>query len=55
MSAVFGSSAVAPKPQSKFAQFKQTPAYPVLVNVTLFVCGVAFIQSSLMDMMAPQL
>ncbi|SCU77770.1 LADA_0A02124g1_1 [Lachancea dasiensis] len=49
-----GASAPAKK-QSRFEQFKQTPAFPVLVNLSLFVAGVAFIQSPLMDMMAPQL
>ncbi|SCU85603.1 LAME_0D02014g1_1 [Lachancea meyersii CBS 8951] len=43
------------KKASKFEQFRQTPAFPVLVNLSLFVGGVAFIQSPLMDMMAPQL
>ncbi|SCU85404.1 LAFA_0D15478g1_1 [Lachancea sp. 'fantastica'] len=43
------------KKASRFEQFRQTPAYPVLVNLSLFVAGVAFIQSPLMDMMAPQL
>lgn len=31
------------------------PARPILVNVALFAAGVAFIQSSLMDYLAPQL
>lgn len=57
MSARFGlPGAAAPaKKQSKFEQFRQTPAYPILVNVGLFVAGVAFINSPLMEMMAPQL
>ncbi|SCW02253.1 LAFE_0F02366g1_1 [Lachancea fermentati] len=57
MSARFGiPGAQAPaKKQSKLEQFRQTPAYPILVNVSLFIAGVAFIQSPLMDMMAPQL
>ncbi|CEP60700.1 Tom6p LALA0_S01e16952g [Lachancea lanzarotensis] len=49
-----GAGAPAKKP-SRFEQFRQTPAYPVLVNLSLFVAGVAFIQSPLMEMMAPQL
>ncbi|CUS21773.1 LAQU0S04e00474g1_1 [Lachancea quebecensis] len=49
-----GAGAPAKKP-SRFEQFKQTPAFPVLVNLGLFVAGIAFIQSPLMDMMAPQL
>ncbi|SCV06150.1 LANO_0H23200g1_1 [Lachancea nothofagi CBS 11611] len=43
------------KKASRFEQFRQTPAFPVLVNLSLFVAGIAFIQSPLMDMMAPQL
>ncbi|AET40235.1 Tom6p Ecym_5490 [Eremothecium cymbalariae DBVPG len=49
------SASSTPKKQSRFQQFKESPAFPVLVNVTLFGLGVAFMQSSLMDMMAPQL
>lgn len=31
------------------------PARPIIVNTALFVAGVAFIQSSLMEYLAPQL
>ncbi|SCU92995.1 LAMI_0E12838g1_1 [Lachancea mirantina] len=57
MSGRFGipGAAPAPKQPSRFQQFKETPAYPILVNVSLFIAGVAFIQSPLMEMMAPQL
>ncbi|AAS51306.1 ACR080Cp [Eremothecium gossypii ATCC 10895] len=50
-----GAGASAPKKQSMFQQFRDSPAYPVVVNLALFGVGVAFVQSSLMDMMAPQL
>lgn len=43
------------KPKSKFEEFKESPAYTLLVNGTLFIAGVAFIQSPLMEMFAPQL
>ncbi|CAH2445783.1 TOM (translocase of outer membrane) complex component [Komagataella phaffii CBS 7435] len=43
------------KELSKFEQFKETPAYQVGLNVGLFALGVAFIQSSLMDLLAPQI
>ncbi|CCK68745.1 Tom6p KNAG_0B03030 [Huiozyma naganishii CBS 8797] len=61
MSAMFGmpglgDAGAAPKqPKSKFEQFKETPAYTVLLNGTLFVAGICFIQSPLMEMLAPQL
>ncbi|KAH3900202.1 Tom6p SCDLUD_003173 [Saccharomycodes ludwigii] len=41
--------------KSRFQLFRESPAWTVLVNVALFGAGVAFIQSPLMDMMAPQL
>ncbi|ODV95856.1 hypothetical protein PACTADRAFT_2163 [Pachysolen tannophilus NRRL Y-2460] len=41
--------------KSAFESFKETPAYPVLLNLTLFAAGVVFIQSSAMDMLSPQL
>ncbi|CCC70950.1 hypothetical protein NCAS_0G00630 [Naumovozyma castellii] len=61
MSAMFGMPGLgatggAPtKPKSRFEQFRETPVFTVLLNGTLFVAGVAFIQSPLMDMLAPQL
>lgn len=39
----------------KIQEFKKTPLYSVLLHGGLFVAGVAFIQSSVMDMLAPQL
>ena len=46
-------------PQSKesfsFENFKKSPAFTVIVNASLFVAGVVFIQSPLMDMLVPQL
>lgn len=50
-----GSSPVSKKPKSKFQLFKESPAYTILVNGGLFIAGVAFIQSPLMEMLAPQL
>jgi import receptor subunit TOM6 len=44
-----------PKQESTFDQIKKMPAFTVAVNVGLFVAGVAFIQSPLMDMLVPQL
>ena len=43
------------EPKSRLQEFKESPAFTILVNSTLFVAGVAFIQSPLMDMLAPQL
>lgn len=43
------------EPKSRLQEFKESPAFTILVNGTLFVAGVAFIQSPLMDMLAPQL
>ncbi|CAR64399.1 Tom6 [Kluyveromyces lactis] len=45
----------APASESKFDQFKQTPAFPVLVHTALFAAGVAFIQSSVIELLSPQL
>lgn len=50
-----GASAVPQPPQSRFQKFKESPLYTILLNGTFFVAGVAFIQSPLMEMMAPQL
>ncbi|ODV67912.1 hypothetical protein HYPBUDRAFT_152645 [Hyphopichia burtonii NRRL Y-1933] len=41
--------------ESKFQQFKKTPAYTAAVNVTLFAVGVAIIQSPIADYLVPQL
>lgn len=41
--------------ESSFQKFKKSPAYIIGLNAALFVAGVAFIQSPLMDMMVPQL
>lgn len=43
------------EPKSKLQEFKESPAFTILLNGTLFVAGIAFIQSPLMDMLAPQL
>lgn len=43
------------KKLSKFEEFKQSPVYTVGLNAGLFVAGVAFILSSLMEMLVPQL
>lgn len=43
------------QPKSRFQQFRESPAYTIIVNGGLFVAGVAFIQSPLMEMLAPQL
>lgn len=42
------------KKLSKFEEFKQTPLYTVGLNAGLFVAGVAFVLSSLMEMLVPQ-
>ncbi|CAB4256288.1 similar to Saccharomyces cerevisiae YOR045W TOM6 Component of the TOM (translocase of outer membrane) complex responsible for recognition and initial import steps for all mitochondrially directed proteins [Maudiozyma barnettii] len=42
-------------PKSKFQEFKESPAFTIVLNGSLFIAGVAFIQSPLMDMLAPQL
>ncbi|CCF57598.1 hypothetical protein KAFR_0C06070 [Kazachstania africana CBS 2517] len=41
--------------KSKFQRFRETPAYTMVLNGAFFIAGVAFIQSPLMDMLAPQL
>lgn len=43
------------KQPSAFEQFKNSPAFTVAVQASLFAAGVAFIQSSLMDFLVPQL
>lgn len=43
------------KPKSRFQAFRESPAYTIILNGGLFVAGVAFIQSPLMDLLAPQL
>ncbi|AMD19152.1 HBR251Cp [Eremothecium sinecaudum] len=48
-------SGIPKEKQSRLQQFKESPAYPVLLNLTLFGLGVAFIQSPLIEMLAPQL
>ncbi|QLG70643.1 hypothetical protein HG535_0A05840 [Zygotorulaspora mrakii] len=59
MSGIFGASAAAAnEPESSksvFQKFKESPLYTITLNGAFFVAGVAFIQSPLMEMMAPQL
>ncbi|CCE62181.1 hypothetical protein TPHA_0C00240 [Tetrapisispora phaffii CBS 4417] len=56
MSGIFNVPGAAPtKPKSKFEEFKESPMFTVLVNSVFFVAGVAFIQSPLMEMLAPEL
>lgn len=43
------------KEESAFAKFRKTPQFIVGTQVVLFGLGIAFIQSSLMDMLVPQL
>lgn len=43
------------KAKSRFQQFKESPAFTIALNGTMFIAGIAFIQSPLMDMLAPQL
>ncbi|QLQ82028.1 hypothetical protein HG537_0G02820 [Torulaspora globosa] len=50
-----GASAIPQTPKSRFQKFLESPLYTIVLNGTLFVAGVAFIQSPLMEMMAPQL
>lgn len=40
---------------SAFEQFTNAPVFTVATHIGLFVAGVAFINSSLMDMLVPQL
>lgn len=44
-----------PQKESSLAQFTKTPAFTVALNAGLFVAGVVFIQSPLMEMLVPQL
>ncbi|CCD25390.1 Tom6p NDAI_0F00710 [Naumovozyma dairenensis CBS 421] len=53
--ATIGTNNGVPSNKSRFQQFKESPAFTVLLNGTLFVAGVTFIQSPLMDMLAPAL
>ncbi|EJS41754.1 tom6p [Saccharomyces arboricola H-6] len=48
-------AAVPQQPKSRFQAFKESPLYTIALNGTFFIAGVAFIQSPLMDMLAPQL
>lgn len=50
-----GASAIPEPPKSKFQKFKESPLYTIVLNGSFFIAGVAFIQSPLMEMMAPQL
>ncbi|CDO94955.1 unnamed protein product [Kluyveromyces dobzhanskii CBS 2104] len=45
----------APGSESRFEQFRQTPAFPVLIHTALFAAGIAFIQSSVIELLSPQL
>lgn len=55
MSGMFAAQKAPQAPKSTFQKFKESPLYTIVLNGGLFVAGVAFIQSPLMDMMAPQL
>lgn len=50
-----GGNAAPQQPKSRFQKFKESPIYTVVLNTTFFAAGVIFIQSPLMEMMAPQL
>lgn len=50
-----GAPAAPQQPKSRLQEFKESPAFTILLNGTLFIAGVAFVQSPLMDMLAPQL
>ncbi|ODV57876.1 Tom6p ASCRUDRAFT_131967 [Ascoidea rubescens DSM 1968] len=55
MNGVYGiPRATKQEPVSRFQKFKESPAYPVVLNVSLFAAGVWFIQSEIMDLMVPQ-
>ncbi|CAK7901062.1 mitochondrial import receptor subunit Tom6p [[Candida] anglica] len=41
--------------ESYLSQIQKTPAYTLAVHAGLFVAGIAFIQSPLMEMLVPQL
>lgn len=43
------------QPKTAFQKFRESPLYTIVLNGGLFIAGVAFIQSPLMEMMAPQL
>lgn len=57
--AMFGMPRAAPAapaaPKSRLQKFKESPLYTIALNSAFFIGGVAFIQSPLMDMLAPQL
>ncbi|CAR26679.1 hypothetical protein ZYGR_0H05000 [Zygosaccharomyces rouxii] len=55
MSGMFSAPKAPQPPKSAFQKFKESPLYTIVLNGGFFVAGVAFIQSPLMDMMAPQL
>lgn len=48
-------AAVPQQPKSRFQKFKESPLYTIALNGAFFIGGVAFIHSSLMEMLAPQL
>lgn len=50
-----GRAQSAPKGESRFQEFKKTPAYTIGLNTVLFIAGIAFIQSPLMEQLVPQL
>lgn len=41
--------------ETYLAQIQKLPIYTIGVNAVMFVAGVAFIQSPLMEMLVPQL
>lgn len=41
--------------ETYFSHIQKLPIYTIGVNTVMFVAGVAFIQSPLMDMLVPQL
>ena len=43
------------KEASRFEEFTKSPAFTLGVNAVLFVAGVVFIQSPMMEMLVPQL
>lgn len=50
-----GAANGAEQSKSTFQKFKESPLYTITFNGVFFIAGVAFIQSPLMEMMAPQL
>lgn len=56
MSGMFNVPGASPsQPKSRLQEFRESPMYTIFVNGTLFVAGIAFIQSPLMEMLAPEL